>query len=180
MVRLKTRYLICAVSSPPSLPSPLPSDLTIAYSNNAAKLAMTHDEVSLKQEASRGTPGATNAGDSASSTAPTTTLQTTPSDIYHSLLPTLTELYGVTLTASIQSALHIRHYSNTSSLLLIRCPRSCYRKVWAGLTAMREVRGKRVCVTVKGVAGSSRTARIKLEVLGKEMKREVQEFMKVL
>jgi hypothetical protein len=45
---------------------------------------------------------------------------------------------------------------------------------------LREVKGIKVCFSVKGVAGSGRTARKKLEVLGKAMGCGVEEFYNVL
>ena len=178
MVRLKSRYIVAIITFPSSVSTLPPS--SISYSSSAAIVAATHDETSLRQEASR--RAATS-----STTIPHTAKPPilSPSEIYHALTPIIQSLYGVTVSSTLSTTLQIRHYSPSSGLLLIRAPTATTRKIWSALTLLHAVKGVDLAITVKGVAGSSRTTKKLIERVAKNQRPEraediVEEFLTTL
>jgi len=91
----------------------------------------------------------------------------------------------VTVSSTLSTTLQIRHYSPSSGLLLIRAPTATTRKIWSALTLLHAVKGVDLAITVKGVAGSSRTTKKLIERVAKNQRPEraediVEEFLTTL
>lgn len=89
----------------------------------------------------------------------------TTTDVYQSLLASISAQYGDHGVGLCQNALSVRSYSDASGIAVVRAPREQLRMVWSSLTFVTKIKNLRALGTVRANAGSERTMRQKLAKL---------------
>lgn len=84
-------------------------------------------------------------------------------DVYQSLLASVSAHYGDHGVGVCQSQMTVRSYSDATGLAVVRAPREQMRMVWTSLTFVTKIKQLRALATVRGNAGSERTMLKKLE-----------------
>ena len=86
-------------------------------------------------------------------------------DVYQSLLASVSAQYGEQGVGLCQNLLSVRSYSDTTGIAVVRAPREQLRMVWSSLTFVTKIKNLRALGTVRANAGSERTMRQKLDKL---------------
>ena len=86
-------------------------------------------------------------------------------DVYQSLLASISAQYGDQGVGLCQNALAVRSYSDNTGIAVVRAPREQLRMVWSSLTFVTKIKNLRALGTVRANAGSERTMRQKLAKL---------------
>lgn len=83
-------------------------------------------------------------------------------DVYQSLLASVSALHGDQGVGLCQNSLSVRSYSDATGIAVVRAPREQLRMVWSSLTFVTKIKNLRALGTVRANAGSERTMRQKL------------------
>lgn len=86
-------------------------------------------------------------------------------DVYQSLLASVSAQYGDQGVGLCQNSLSVRSYSDATGIAVVRAPREQLRMVWSSLTFVTKIKNLRALGTVRANAGSERTMRQKLDKL---------------
>ena len=86
-------------------------------------------------------------------------------DVYQSLLASVSAHYGDHGVGVCQNAMAVRSYSDATGIAVIRAPREQLRVVWSSLTFVTKIKNMRALGTVRANAGSERTMLQKLAKL---------------
>jgi RNase P/RNase MRP subunit POP5 len=86
-------------------------------------------------------------------------------DVYQSLLASISAQYGDQGVGLCQHSLSVRSYNDATGIAVVRAPREQLRMVWSSLTFVTKIKSLRALGTVRANAGSERTMRQKLAKL---------------
>ena len=86
-------------------------------------------------------------------------------DVYQSLLASVSAQYGDQGVGLCQNSLSVRSYSDATGIAVVRASREQLRMIWSSLTFVTKIKNLRALGTVRANAGSERTMRKKLAKL---------------